>query len=200
VSSAFGDAPAALKVQAIGEVFAENALAALAAAVASGVPASAAASAITRADPPPGRFEVVRREPHVVVDYAHTPDALARTLGAARRLCSGRLSLVFGAGGERDRDKRPLMGQAARAADRVWLTSDNPRSEDPRAIADAIAEGLADHPDVLVELDRERAIVAAVRGAAAGDVVVLAGKGHETQQQARGADRHLSDAEVALSA
>ncbi len=146
----------------------KNGLAALTAAIAAGVPAEAAAEAIAEAPPPPGRFEVVRTDPHVVIDYAHTPDALQRTLGAARKLTSGQLTVVFGAGGERDQEKRPMMGQAARLADRVVLTSDNPRSEDPALIAAAIRTGLDDHPHVEVVLDRAEAIRQAVRRATRG--------------------------------
>jgi UDP-N-acetylmuramoyl-L-alanyl-D-glutamate--2,6-diaminopimelate ligase len=122
----------------------------------------------------------------VLVDYAHTPDALGRVLAAARPLASegGRVICVFGAGGDRDAAKRPLMGRAVAAgADLAVLTSDNPRSEDPQAIADAVLVGLADGPaSVRVELDRRAAIAEALTDARAGDVVVLAGKGHETGQ------------------
>ncbi|AUX46422.1 hypothetical protein SOCE26_079280 [Sorangium cellulosum] len=200
-SARFGAAPPALSTRAIGDVFAEDALAAFAAAVASGVPPAEAAAAIAAAAPPPGRFEVVAERPRVVVDYAHTPDALARTLAAARRLAAGRrLTVVFGAGGDRDRDKRPLMGAAARAADRVVLTSDNPRGEDPAAIAAAIRAGLGDHGDVAVVLDRARAIEGAVTSAAEGEIVVIAGKGHEAEQVIAGERRRFSDREVARAA
>lgn len=195
-----GQLPEALELRAIGEVFVENGLAALCAAIAMGAPASAAASAMAAAPAPSGRFEVVRREPYVVVDYAHTPDALQRTLAAARRLCPGKLSVVFGAGGDRDQPKRPLMGEAARGADHVWLTSDNPRSEDPLSIAEAIRGGLLAHPSVVIELDRQAAITRAIRQAQADDVVVIAGKGHEAEQDIGGTRRHFSDAEVARSA
>ena len=98
----FPELPLSLRIRAVGEIFVENALAALAAALASGVPAAAAASALSRVAPPPGRFQVVRERPYVVVDYAHTPDALSRTLATARALCEGQLCVVFGAGGQRD--------------------------------------------------------------------------------------------------
>lgn len=199
-SAQLGQVPEALELRAIGDVFVENGLAALCAAIAMGAPASAAASAMAAAPAPSGRFEVVRREPYVVVDYAHTPDALQRTLAAARRLCRGKLSVVFGAGGERDQPKRPLMGEAASSADHVWLTSDNPRSEDPLSIAEAIRGGLPTHPSVVIELDRQVAITRAIRQAAADDVVVIAGKGHEAEQDIGGTRRHFSDAEVARSA
>lgn len=199
-SAALGSVPGEIHIRAIGNVFAENALGALAGAIAMGVPAFAAAEAIGAAAPPPGRFEVVRTDPHVVIDYAHTPDALARTLDSARALCTGRLCVVFGAGGERDQPKRPMMGQAAHAADSVILTSDNPRSEDPAAIAAAIRAGLGEHPNVETVLDRAEAIRRAVRAGRPGDVIVVAGKGHETEQSAGGTTRRFSDRDVALEA
>ncbi len=120
----------------------------------------------------------------VLVDYAHTPDALARVLTSVRGLGSGRVVCVFGCGGDRDPGKRPLMGEAVGGlADVAIVTNDNPRSEDPRAIADAILPGLAGgRAEVIVELDRRRAIERAVIGAEPGDVVLLAGKGHEPYQ------------------
>jgi len=192
--------PPSLAIRAIGDVFAENALAALAAAVAAGVPGTAAAEAISGFAPPKGRFEVVARRPYVVVDYAHTPDALARTLAAARRLCEGRLFVVFGAGGKRDKVKRPIMGAAACVADHVILTSDNPRDERAADIAAAIREGLAPDVPVDVELDREVAIRRAVHQAAPVDVVVVAGRGHETEQEIGGRRIPFSDQEVVARA
>jgi UDP-N-acetylmuramoyl-L-alanyl-D-glutamate--2,6-diaminopimelate ligase len=192
-SARFPNLPTVANIRAIGEIFVENALAALGAALAAGVPAAAAVAALAEVPPPAGRFQVVHRRPHVIVDYAHTPDALARTLVSARALCAGKLSVVFGAGGQRDRKKRPLLGAAARTADRVWLTSDNPRDEEPRAIVDAIAQGLLEHPAVVVELDRARAIERAVREASADDLVLIAGKGHEQTQEIGGTQVAFSD-------
>jgi UDP-N-acetylmuramoyl-L-alanyl-D-glutamate--2,6-diaminopimelate ligase len=190
------DAPTALSIRAIGEIYAENALACVAAAVAVGVPSPLIAEALSAFAPPTGRFEVVARHPFVVVDYAHTPDAMARTLATARRLCEGRLTVVFGAGGNRDRAKRPAMGQSATLADRIVLTSDNPRDEDPVQIARAIRSGIGEHSDVHIELDREHAITLAMRHARAEDVVVIAGKGHEGEQIAGGVRRTFSDHDV----
>jgi UDP-N-acetylmuramoyl-L-alanyl-D-glutamate--2,6-diaminopimelate ligase len=136
----------------------------------------------------PGRFEPVEAgQPFtVLVDYAHTPDSLENVLEAARRITSGAVICVFGCGGDRDRGKRPLMGAVARRlADRAIVTNDNPRSEDPEAIAAEITAGT----DMEVELDRRRAIALAVEAARPGDVVVIAGKGHEQGQQF--ADRTL---------
>ncbi len=179
-------APRELRIRAIGTVYAENALAALAAALASGVRADDAVSALADAPATPGRFQVVTPPsdygPAIVTDYAHTPDALARLLDDARSICAGDLIVVFGAGGHRDRAKRPAMGAAASRADRIVLTSDNPRDEDPALIADHIRTWIARSAGVEVELDRRAAIRSAVAGARSGDVVIIAGKGHETHQ------------------
>jgi UDP-N-acetylmuramoyl-L-alanyl-D-glutamate--2,6-diaminopimelate ligase len=132
----------------------------------------------------PGRFEPVDegQEFAVLVDYAHTPDSLENVLRAARDLTDGRLHVVFGAGGDRDREKRPLMGEAAaRCADRVIVTSDNPRSEDPASIVEQILAGAGSA--VESEVDRRTAIGQAIGSAEPGDVVVIAGKGHEQGQE-----------------
>jgi UDP-N-acetylmuramoyl-L-alanyl-D-glutamate--2,6-diaminopimelate ligase len=132
----------------------------------------------------PGRFEAVDegQDFGVLVDYAHTPDSLENVLRAAREVARGRLHVVFGAGGDRDRGKRPLMGDAARRlADRVLVTSDNPRSEQPEAIIDEVMEGAG--PDAEREVDRRRAITQVIEEAEPGDVVVIAGKGHEQGQE-----------------
>jgi UDP-N-acetylmuramoyl-L-alanyl-D-glutamate--2,6-diaminopimelate ligase len=181
-SARFPELNGRIELKAIGEIFVENALAALGCALSLGVPTARALRVLAAWSPPAGRFQVVRRQPYVVVDYAHTPDALERTLSAARALCQGTLSVVFGAGGDRDRAKRPLLGAAARAADKIVLTSDNPRRESPGRIAAQIAAGLRGHSSVRCELDRARAIQLALREAEPGDVVVIAGKGHEQTQ------------------
>ena len=132
----------------------------------------------------PGRFEPVDegQDFGVIVDYAHTPDSLENVLRTARELTRGRLHVVFGAGGDRDPTKRPLMGEAARElADRVLVTSDNPRSEAPEAIIDQVVEGAG--PDAERDADRRRAIATAIADAEPGDVVVIAGKGHEQGQE-----------------
>jgi UDP-N-acetylmuramoyl-L-alanyl-D-glutamate--2,6-diaminopimelate ligase len=188
--------PERLTTAGIGAVFAENALAALVAAVAAGVPGAAAAEAIARAAAPPGRFEIASASPRVVVDFAHTPDALKRTLETARRLSRGKVRVVFGAGGDRDRAKRAPMGQAASLADEVVLTSDNPRSEDPRAIAEAIRAGIASDVALTIELDRRRAIELALSRTGEDDVLVVAGRGHETEQIVGAETRRFSDVET----
>ena len=147
----------------------------------------------------PGRFEAVDRgQPFtVVVDYAHTPDALSRLLTAARELARGKLICVFGCGGDRDREKRPLMGEiAATLSDVAIVTSDNPRSEDPRAIVEEILEGI-EGKTVEVELERRSAIEQALARAGEGDVVVIAGKGHEQGQEIGGQVLAFDDRVVA---
>jgi UDP-N-acetylmuramoyl-L-alanyl-D-glutamate--2,6-diaminopimelate ligase len=163
-----------------------NVLGAVAAARALDVADDVIAEALSRAGRVPGRFEPVDAgQPFaVLVDYAHTPDSLENVLRAARDLTDGRVIVVFGAGGDRDRGKRPLMGRAARAlADRVVVTSDNPRSEDPEAIIAQILDGTGEGPEVEALVDRREAIARAVELAGAGDVVVIAGKGHEQGQE-----------------
>jgi UDP-N-acetylmuramoyl-L-alanyl-D-glutamate--2,6-diaminopimelate ligase len=167
-----------------------NALAAATAATALGVPEDTVVRGLARARPVAGRFEVVGPPAPftVVVDYAHTPDGLAVALDSARLLAGGgRVLCVFGCGGDRDRAKRPLMGAvAAGAADVTVITSDNPRHEDPDAIiAEVVAGvvaggGVVDGVAVIVEADRARAIARAVDQARPGDVVLVAGKGHES--------------------
>ena len=142
------------------------------------------AAGLAEAAPVAGRFEPVDagQDFAVMVDYAHTPDGLAALLQAARSLTAGCLTVVFGAGGDRDRAKRPEMGATAeRLADRVIITSDNPRSEDPQQIIDDIIEGMSRAPD-LSDPDRRKALRHAVATARSGDVVVIAGKGHERSQ------------------
>jgi UDP-N-acetylmuramoyl-L-alanyl-D-glutamate--2,6-diaminopimelate ligase len=163
-----------------------NALGALAAAAALGVAPEVAAEGLGRAERVPGRFEPVEEGQAfaVLVDYAHTPDSLENVLRAARRLTEGRLIAVFGAGGDRDRDKRPKMGRVGAAlADLAIVTSDNPRSEDPDAIVADVVAGIEERASVEVEPDRRAAIALALGSARAGDTVVIAGKGHEQGQE-----------------
>ena len=163
-----------------------NALGAFAAAEAMGVGAGIAAAGLAKAARVPGRFEPIDEGQRftVLVDYAHTPDSLENVLRAARRLTKGRLISVFGAGGDRDRDKRPKMGRAgAELSDLAVITSDNPRSEDPEAIVAAVAAGAEGAKELEVVVDRREAIALALGRAKPGDTVVIAGKGHEQGQE-----------------
>jgi UDP-N-acetylmuramoyl-L-alanyl-D-glutamate--2,6-diaminopimelate ligase len=174
-----------------GDFNVSNALAALAVAHALGLDLAEAAAALADAEQVPGRFESIDEgQPFaVVVDYAHTPDSLENVLRAARRITSRRLISVFGCGGDRDREKRPLMGSAgAELSDLAIVTSDNPRSEDPAAIIEQIKAGIPNdaHAEVVVQQDRRRAIALALARAAGGDIVVIAGKGHEQGQEFEG--------------
>ena len=166
-----------------------NALGAFAAATALGVPPGTAAEGLAEASRVPGRFEPIDegQDFTVLVDYAHTPDSLENVLRAARRLTQGRLISVFGAGGDRDRDKRPKMGRVgAELSDLAVVTSDNPRSEDPEAIIAEILAGSGRGSGLEVDPDRRAAIGLALRSAGAGDTVVIAGKGHEQGQEFEG--------------
>jgi UDP-N-acetylmuramoyl-L-alanyl-D-glutamate--2,6-diaminopimelate ligase len=163
-----------------------NVLGAVAAVRALGVDDATIVAALPEAGRVPGRFEPVDegQDFAVLVDYAHTPDSLENVLAAARPLTAGRLVCVFGCGGDRDRGKRPLMGAiAARLADHTIVTSDNPRSEEPAAIVDEILAGIDDRSTTEAIVDRHAAIERAVALAGAGDVVVIAGKGHEQGQE-----------------
>lgn len=175
-----------LSTRMVGDVFAENALAAIAAAVTAGTAPELAVQGLARCPPLRGRFEVLAHDPIVVVDYAHGPDALVHTCETARKLARGRVIVVFGAGGESSPDKREPMGEVVGArADLVFVTNDNPRGEDPRVICAMLVRGLerGGRAQTRIELDRRRAIEAGIGEASPGDVVVVAGKGHETGQE-----------------
>lgn len=188
----------------IGEINLPNLLAVIATLLAQGYAADRIEALLPALRPPPGRMELIAgggRSPAVVVDYAHTPDSLERALRSLRPLTTGSLGVVFGCGGDRDPGKRPLMGRAAaRHADRIIITNDNPRGEDPLAIAGMARDGVTGEDAArpcLVELDRARAITTAINSARAGDVILIAGKGHETTQTIGSSVRHFSDREVA---
>ncbi len=196
------DDPFAVEVPLVGEFNLDNTLAAVATALSIATPVDAIGHGLASMPPVPGRLQRVpnRAGLDVFVDYAHTPDALRRLLGAVRAVApvGARVVVVYGCGGDRDREKRPLMGAAvADAADIAVLTSDNPRSEDPAEIAADVLRGLPPERQPHVELDRRAAIVLAVRAARPGDVVVIAGKGHE-QGQTIG-DRVLPFDDVAVA-
>jgi len=200
-----GGVQAGVRSSLVGEFNASNLLVVLGGLRALGVPLADAAAVAAGLTPVPGRLQrVPGHDLEVVVDYAHTPDALAKVLQALQPLAAargGRLWCVFGCGGDRDATKRPLMGAiAAAGADQVVITSDNPRSEAPDAILAQILAGVAGHDDVAVIEDRRAAIAHAVQGAGAGDVVLLAGKGHEDYQDMAGVKRPFSDVEEARAA
>jgi UDP-N-acetylmuramoyl-L-alanyl-D-glutamate--2,6-diaminopimelate ligase len=191
----------AVRTRLRGRFNVENVLGAVAAGRLLNVRDDAIVGGVWRLEGVPGRFEAVDEgQPFtVLVDYAHTPDSLQNVLHAARRLTEARLICVFGCGGDRDRTKRPLMGRiASELADHVIVTSDNPRSEEPNAIIAEILAG-AD-PHVEVEPDRRAAIAQAVDAAGPGDVVVIAGKGHEEGQEIKGRKIPFDDREVAREA
>ncbi len=200
--------PVQVRSRLIGRVNVYNILAAIGAALAMDVPVSAIEKGLAELDGVPGRFEVVSERGDditVIVDYAHTDDALRNLLETARSLTSRRLITVFGAGGERDRTKRPLMGMvAARLSDLVVITSDNPRGEEPERIIDEVRLG-ADpetkrgvHVETVVE--RRAAVTYAIRQASAGDIVLIAGKGHEKTQEIGGTLLPFDDVGVAREA
>ena len=162
-----------------------NAVTAAEVAVLLGFSPQLVAQALTEVPQVPGRFELIESsngQIQVVVDYAHTPEGIKSVLKAARNVTEGRLILVFGAGGDRDQHKRPAMGRAAeKYADRIILTNDNPRSENPQKIIADITSGMKKSPDCVI-LKRRLAISSALKSAAPGDLVVIAGKGHENAQ------------------
>ncbi|HSC47354.1 MAG TPA: UDP-N-acetylmuramoyl-L-alanyl-D-glutamate--2,6-diaminopimelate ligase [Gammaproteobacteria bacterium] len=187
----------------LGRFNAQNLMAVMGALLALGLPFKEALASLNRARTVPGRMECFgggAKRPLVVVDYAHTPDALEKALTAARAHCRGTLWCVFGCGGERDRGKRSQMGAIAeRVADRVIVTDDNPRREDGDAIVAEIMAGFHSRERVKVERDRAKAVALAVQGAAAGDVVLLAGKGHEDYQVVGERELPYSDRDTAAA-
>jgi len=198
IDSSFGSAELSLRL--VGEFNVDNALTVLAVLLAWDIPLPEAAQALERVRAASGRMEMFGgrgRSPLAIVDYAHTPDALANALRAARRHCRGQLRVVFGCGGDRDAGKRPLMGTvAAELADDIILTDDNPRSEDPRLIVADIVAGITAGAPLTIEHDRALAIRLALERSAPDDVVLIAGKGHEGYQ-IRGSERHaFRDQEV----
>lgn len=183
----------------------DNLLAVAAYLLGAGMPLAAVAQQLGQLSPVPGRMNRITGEaadaPLVVVDYAHTPDALEKALLSLRAHGPRQLICVFGCGGDRDRGKRALMGAVAeRHADRIVLTDDNPRHEDHRAIIEQIQEGIRDAGKVSIEPDRARAIRLAVRMAEAGDGVLIAGKGHEPYQEVCGVRRAFDDSQEAQAA
>jgi UDP-N-acetylmuramoyl-L-alanyl-D-glutamate--2,6-diaminopimelate ligase len=197
-----GAIPRHLQTRVVPRFQAGNLAAALLACVALGVPGGLAAQAIAACEAPRGRFEIfgsMTDRPTIVIDYAHTPEALTAVIADARQLSSGRIMLVFGAGGDTDPGKRRPLGHAAAAADVVWLTSDNPRNEDPRAIIEDLRIGLPES-EVRIELDRGRAIALAIAEAGVEDLVLIAGRGHEQVQEIGGQQVPISDHDLVRAA
>ena len=192
--SSWGEAM--LRSELIGDFNADNLLTVLGLLLAAGLKLSEACAALSECHAPPGRMQLAGGSglPLAIVDYAHTPDALEKALRAARAHCAGRLLCVFGCGGERDRGKRAQMGRVAELlADALYITDDNPRHEDPQAIVAAILAGLRAPQRAEVQHDRAAAIAAALGAAQPGDVVLIAGKGHEDYQLVGGERRAYSD-------
>jgi UDP-N-acetylmuramoyl-L-alanyl-D-glutamate--2,6-diaminopimelate ligase len=189
----------------VGQFNVENLLAAVGAALTLGVSLETIAAALPGFSGVPGRMQQVRIAPDqpmsVIVDYAHTPDSLENLLMASRPFVAGQLICVFGCGGDRDRTKRPLMGEiAARLADQVYVTSDNPRTEDPQQILKDVVAGIPPGVTPVVEVDRQKAIHQAIAQAQPGDAVLIAGKGHEDYQILGTEKIHFDDREVAQAA
>ena len=173
-----------LQIKALGFFNLYNALAIFTSLLAAGFDPKDVVPVMAELNPAPGRMEVVSQEPTVIVDYAHTPDALENVLATLSKVKTGRILVVFGCGGDRDKLKRPIMGKiASEYADWVFLTSDNPRHEDPEQILNDIAAGIAKHAVIERICDRRAAIARALEVAHKKDIVVIAGKGHETYQQ-----------------
>jgi UDP-N-acetylmuramoyl-L-alanyl-D-glutamate--2,6-diaminopimelate ligase len=193
-----------VEASVLGHFNVSNLLAVIGALLAQGFALPAVLDAVRHLQPVPGRLQRLggNGAPLVVIDYAHTPDALEKALAALRPTVAAghRLVCVFGCGGDRDPGKRPLMGEvAARLADHVVVTSDNPRGEDPHAILEQVVGGMPRGGAEVIE-DRQVAIFSAIHHAQPGDVVLLAGKGHETYQEIRGVRHPFSDSEVAAAA
>ena len=172
-----------LCVNSLGKFNVYNSLAVYASLLAMDIPVAKVIAVMSQLHASPGRMEVVAKKPYVIVDFAHTPDALENVLSTLVQLKKGKLLVVFGCGGDRDKTKRPMMGRiASQYADFVILTSDNPRTEEPRQIVEDIAEGLLSTSNVVKCIDRKQAIYEALSMASPQDIIVIAGKGHEAYQ------------------
>jgi UDP-N-acetylmuramoyl-L-alanyl-D-glutamate--2,6-diaminopimelate ligase len=193
-----GDQEAAARIHMPGRFNIANALVAAGICHLAGFSLSEITAGLDRLEAVPGRFEVVSRTHPVtvVVDYAHTPDGVATVIETSRSLTRGRVIAVIGAGGDRDRTKRPQMGRSASSADLVVVTSDNPRHEDPAAIVEQVASGV-ENPATITVLDRRQAIRGALAAAVPGDIVLILGKGHETGQEIAGVVYPFDDRRVA---
>ncbi|MBL7479848.1 UDP-N-acetylmuramoyl-L-alanyl-D-glutamate--2,6-diaminopimelate ligase [Legionella bononiensis] len=186
-----------LNIKALGQFNIYNSLAVFSSLMISGYAADTVIQVMSRLKAAPGRMEIVANSPYVLVDYAHTPDALENVLMTLNELKKGHLWVIFGCGGDRDKTKRPVMGKAAsRYADKIVITSDNPRSEDPSLIVDEIAQGIPSSTPVTKLINREEAIAHALKGAEKDDIILIAGKGHEAYQQIGSEKLAFSDQEV----
>jgi UDP-N-acetylmuramoyl-L-alanyl-D-glutamate--2,6-diaminopimelate ligase len=193
------DGAYAVELPLIGEFNVDNVLTTLGVLRALGLAPTAALAALSGVSAPPGRMEAISAPGRAlaIIDYAHTPDALAKALRAARVHCDGELHVVFGCGGDRDRGKRPMMASvAAELADQVVITDDNPRTESPAAIAAEVLGGIPAGVPVMVIHDRAEAIRSTLSRARAGDAVLIAGKGHEDYQLIGTERRIFSDQQV----
>ena len=185
------------KIQALGAFNIYNSLAVFSSLLVSGYSPTTVVGAMEQLKSAPGRMEVVLDSPSVLVDYAHTPDALEKALSTLNQLKKGRLWVVFGCGGDRDKGKRPLMGRAASLyADTIIVTSDNPRTEDPRVIIEEVLQGIPANISVTQCINREEAIAYALNSAEKEDIILIAGKGHEDYQQIGTSKQAFSDQEV----
>lgn len=193
---------ASVAAPVIGRFNLDNALLAIACSLAAGVPFDDVVAGLPHLAGVPGRYEVVSGDDPitVIVDYAHTPNGVAEAIAAARELHGERVIAVVGAGGDRDRDKRPLMGEAASLADLAIITSDNPRSEDPEEIVASVLSGLDQSATSVTEVDRRDAIWRAVGSAKSGDIVLVLGRGHEPTQDVGGQKLPFDDRNVAREA
>jgi UDP-N-acetylmuramoyl-L-alanyl-D-glutamate--2,6-diaminopimelate ligase len=186
-----------LSIHALGQFNIYNSLAVFSSLLASGHSPEAVVRTMTHLKAAPGRMEIVSKSPYVLVDYAHTPDALENVLITLSQLKKGSLWVVFGCGGDRDKTKRPIMGEAAsRFADNIIITSDNPRSEDPQVIIEEIAGGVSKDSSLFKLSNREEAIAFALSKASENDIILIAGKGHEAYQQIGQVKHAFSDQEV----
>ncbi len=184
-------------IQALGAFNIYNSLAVFTSLMVSGYPVDKVIAIMHQLQAAPGRMEVVRSAPYVLVDYAHTPDALENVLRTLQQLKIGQLWVIFGCGGDRDKSKRPIMGKtASRYADKIIITSDNPRSEDPQTIIDEVAAGITTRKKVIKLKQREEAIAYALSQAEKDDIILVAGKGHEAYQQIGAVKYAFSDQDI----
>lgn len=185
------------RIKSLGQFNIYNSLAIFSSLLASDYAPAQVVEVMTQLKAAPGRMEIVANAPYVLIDYAHTPDALENALITLNQLKKGRLWVVFGCGGDRDKTKRPVMGAvASKLADQIIITSDNPRTEDPQMIVDEIAHGIANSSNVIQLVNREEAIAYALNQADEHDVILIAGKGHEAYQQIGTIKHTFSDQDV----